>query len=35
MLDVAYGGSDYAALALVLALAVGLAVLRWGKLCGL
>ena len=35
MHELAYGGSDYAALALVLALAVGLAVLRWGKLCGL
>ena len=33
MHELAYGGSDYAALALVLALAVGLAVLRWGKLC--
>ena len=35
MHELAYGGGDYVALALVLALAVGLAVLRWGKLCGL
>lgn len=35
MHELAYGASDYAALALTLALAVGLAVMRWGKLCGL
>ena len=35
MHELSYGASDYASLVLVLALAVGLAVLRWGKLCGL
>ena len=33
MHELAYGISDYTALVLVLALAVGLAVMRWGKLC--
>ena len=35
MHELAYAGRDYTALVLVLALAVGLAVMRWGKLCGL
>ena len=35
MHELAYADRDYTALVLVLALAVGLAVLRWGKLCGL
>ena len=33
MHELAYGISDYTALVLVLALAVGLAVMRWGNLC--
>ena len=35
MHELAYTGRDYVAYALVLVLALGLAVLRWGKLCGL